>query len=88
MNDAKVNVLYFAWMREHTGVASEQIALPDGVRTIGDLTPMLMARSVGHALALKNMAAVRVAVNRTHGNSKTAVSAGDEIAFFPPVTGG
>lgn len=88
MTSATVEVLYFAWMREHTGVTSEQIALPDGVKTIGDLTPILMARSAGHALALKNMAAVRVAVNRTHGNSKTTVTAGDEIAFFPPVTGG
>jgi molybdopterin synthase sulfur carrier subunit len=50
--------------------------------------PLLMARSAGHALALKNMAAVRVAVNRSYGDLKTAVAAGDEIAFFPPVTGG
>jgi molybdopterin converting factor small subunit len=47
-----------------------------------------MARSAGHALALKNMAAVRVAINRSHGDLKTPVAAGDEIAFFPPVTGG
>jgi molybdopterin synthase sulfur carrier subunit len=88
MNDAMINVLYFAWMREHTGTASEQITLPDGAKTVGDLMPLLMARSAGHALALKNMAAVRVAVNRSYGDLKTAVAAGDEIAFFPPVTGG
>ena len=57
-------------------------------KTVGDLMPLLMARSTGHALALKNMAAVRVAVNRSYGDLKTAVAAGDEIAFFPPVTGG
>ena len=55
---------------------------------INDLMPTLMARSAGHALALKNMAAVRVAINRSHGGLKTPVAAGDEIAFFPPVTGG
>ena len=42
----------------------------------------------GHALALKNMKAVRVAVNRTYGDLDTPVTAGDEVAFFPPVTGG
>ena len=88
MSDAMINVLYFAWMREHTGTASEQITLPDGAKTIGDLMPLLMARSAGHALALKNMAAVRVAVNRNYGDLRTSVAAGDEIAFFPPVTGG
>ena len=84
MSDAMINVLYFAWMREHTGTASEQITLPDGAKTVGDLMPLLMARSAGHALALKNMAAVRVAVNRSYGDLKTAVAAGDEIAFFHP----
>ena len=88
MSNAMINVLYFAWMREHTGTASEQITLPNGAKTVGDLMPLLMARSTGHALALKNMAAVRVAVNRSYGDLKTAVAAGDEIAFFPPVTGG
>ena len=88
MSDAKINVLYFAWMREHTGTASEQITLPEGTKTVGDLMPLLMARSAGHGLALKNMGVVRVAVNRSYGDLKTAVAAGDEIAFFPPVTGG
>ena len=88
MSDAMINVLYFAWMREHTGTASEQITLPNAAKTVGDLMPLLMARSAGHAVALKNMAAVRVAVNRCYGDLKTAVAAGDEIAFFPPVTGG
>ncbi len=88
MSDANVNVLYFAWMRDHTGTASEQITLPDGAATVGDLMSLLTARSPGHALALKNMTAVRVAVNRRYGDMKTAITAGDEIAFFPPVTGG
>ena len=88
MSDAVVNVLYFAWMREHTGTASEQVILPDGAKTVGDLMPVLKTRSPGHALALKNMEAVRVAVNRSYGDLKTDVTAGDEVAFFPPVTGG
>ena len=86
--DASLSVRYFAWMREHTGTDIETILLPDGVVNVGDLVPHLTAMSEGHAMALKNMKAVRVAVNRTYGDLDTPVAAGDEVAFFPPVTGG
>jgi molybdopterin synthase sulfur carrier subunit len=85
---SSLSVRYFAWMREHTGTAMETVALPDNVACVGDLVPHLTAMSEGHALALKNMRAVRVAVNRNYGDLDTPVTAGDEVAFFPPVTGG
>lgn len=85
---ARLSVRYFAWMREHTGTDLETITIPEGVTNVGDLVPLLTAMSDGHALALKNMKAVRVAVNRAYGDLDTPVSAGDEVAFFPPVTGG
>ena len=85
---ASLSVRYFAWMREHTGTGVETVALPDGVTCVGELVPHLIAMSDGHALALKDMQAVRVAVNRNYGDLDTAVAAGDEVAFFPPVTGG
>ena len=83
-----LSVRYFAWMREHIGTDIETITLPDGVMNVGDLVPHLAALTDGHALALKNMEVVRVAVNRTYGDLETPVTAGDEVAFFPPVTGG
>jgi molybdopterin converting factor subunit 1 len=85
---SSLSIRYFAWMREHTGTAMETVALPDDVGCVGDLVPHLTAMSDGHALALKNMQAVRVAVNRTYGDLDTPIAAGDEVAFFPPVTGG
>ncbi len=85
---ASLSIRYFAWIREHTGTAMETVAFPDNVACVGDLVPHLTAMSQGHALALKNMRAVRVAVNRTYGDLDTPVAAGDEVAFFPPVTGG
>ena len=85
---SSLSVRYFAWMREHTGTAMETVALPDNVACVGDLVPHLTAMSEGHALALKNMRAVRVAVNRNYGSLDTPITAGDELAFFPPVTGG
>lgn len=88
MSEPTLTIRYFAWMREHTGTAVEDMALPAGVDTVGALLPHITAKSRGHALALKNMAAVRVAVNRSYGDLQTPVAEGDEIAFFPPVTGG
>ena len=83
-----LTIRYFAWMREHTGTDAETFDLPAGVSCVGDLVPHLVAKSAGHALALRNMQVVRVAVNRTYGDLGTAIAAGDEVAFFPPVTGG
>ena len=79
MSDAIINVLYFAWMREHTGTTSEQITLPDGAKTVGDLMPLLMARSAGHALALKNIREKRLGESSNpQGEGKEVVSDGSE----------
>ena len=75
-------------MREHTGTDLETVSLPDNVSSVGDLVQHLVTMSDGHEQALKNMRAVRVAVNRTYGDLDTPVAGGDEVAFFPPVTGG
>ena len=83
-----LTIRYFAWMREHTGTDLEKVSLPNNVSSVGDLVQHLVAMSEGHEQALKNMRAVRVAVNRTYGDLDTPVAGGDEVAFFPPVTGG
>ena len=83
-----MRILYFAWMREHTGCSSEEIQLPEKVGTIAELAKYLRRRSAGHEAALRNMKTVRVAINRRYAQLDNAVSDEDEIAFFPPVTGG
>jgi molybdopterin synthase sulfur carrier subunit len=83
-----VTVLYFAWLRERTGVAEEIVALPDGVETVADLIAHLSARDAGHAAAFRDPGIVRCAVNQEFEHSSSAVRPGDEVAFFPPVTGG
>jgi sulfur-carrier protein len=83
-----VTVLYFAWLRERTGTAREEIVLPDDVRTVSALLDHLTARSPGHAAALHNRRTVRTAVNQEFADPAGAVHPGDEVAFFPPVTGG
>ena len=83
-----LKILYFAWLKEHTGQASEDMQLPDGVDTVGGLIPHITKQSAGHKTALKNLDAVRVAVNRVYGDLATPITNNDEVAFFPPVTGG
>ena len=83
-----LKIIYFAWLKEHTGQASEEMQLPDGVETVGGLIPHITKQSVGHKTALKNLDAVRVAVNRVYGDLATPITNNDEVAFFPPVTGG
>ena len=83
-----MKIMYFAWLKDHTGQACEELPLPDGVETVGALIPHIAKQSAGHGVALGNLDAVRVAVNRVYGDLATPITDNDEVAFFPPVTGG
>ena len=83
-----MKILYFAWLKEHIGHASEELQLPDSVNTVAALIPHITKKSPGHSAALANLDTVRVAVNRVYGDLTTPVTNDDEVAFFPPVTGG
>ncbi|QEL65500.1 molybdopterin (MPT) converting factor, subunit 1 [Oryzomicrobium terrae] len=82
-----VTVLYFAALKEALGVSSESLALSPGVATVADLRAHLAAR--GEAWAqLASFKNLRCAVNQDMVPLTAAVKEGDEVAFFPPVTGG
>jgi sulfur-carrier protein len=83
-----VTLLYFAWVRQKTGRGEEQLALPDGVKTVADLAAFLKARGGGYAEAFADLRRMRVAVNQDHSGLDTPLRDSDEVAFFPPVTGG
>jgi molybdopterin synthase sulfur carrier subunit len=85
---APVTILYFAWLRERAGVGEEQLVLPPEIRTVSALIEHLAARDAGHAAAFQNRHTVRYAVNQDFAGPDTLVRPGDEVAFFPPVTGG
>ena len=70
-----VTILYFAWLREQVGTSGENLVLPEGVVTVGQLMEHLAKRGPGFATAFRNGPSIRCAVNQ-------------EFAFFPPVTGG
>jgi molybdopterin converting factor subunit 1 len=83
-----MKILYFAWLRTRIGVGEETVTPPASVATVAQLLDWLAARSPGHGEALANRALVRVAVNQEFAKPETAVASGDEVALFPPVTGG
>ena len=83
-----MTLLYFAWVRQTIGQSEEQVTLPPGVTTVRELAAFLAARGGGHARAFADDKRLRVAVNQEHTDWDAAVSDSDEVAFFPPVTGG
>ncbi len=83
-----MKILYFAWMRQRIGTATEELELPDGVATVGELVDWLSARGPGHAKAFERREAIRAAVNQEYVRFDHPVATSDEVAFFPPVTGG
>ena len=83
-----VTILYFARLREALGKATEELALPGGATNIDALREMLIARGGAWAQELAPSRPIRAAVNQDMAGGDTPVKDGDEIAFFPPVTGG
>jgi molybdopterin synthase sulfur carrier subunit len=83
-----VTVLYFARLRESLGKGSEEISLPAGVRDLEGLRALLVGRGGAWEQELAPSKPVRAAVNQEMANGNRPVSDGDEVAFFPPVTGG
>jgi molybdopterin synthase sulfur carrier subunit len=83
-----VTILYFARLREALGTAREELALPQGVVDLAGLRMTLVKRGGAWERELAQSRNIRMAVNQDIAASETRVRDGDEIAFFPPVTGG
>lgn len=83
-----MKLLYFAWLKQKIGTGEEDITLPDDVATLGALVTWLKSRGPGYEEALGDLAVVRFAVNQDFAGLDHPLSDGDEVAVFPPVTGG
>jgi sulfur-carrier protein len=84
-----VTLLYLAWVREKVGIAEEVIkALPSGANTPADLAKWLAQRGEGYATAFADLSRLRCAVDQQMTAMHGPLGSPQEIAFFPPVTGG
>lgn len=83
-----ITILYFASLREQLNSSKEQLENPDGVSTVGQLRKWLCQRGAPWSQVLAAEALVMMSVNQNMTDSAHEIKDGDEIAFFPPVTGG
>jgi molybdopterin synthase sulfur carrier subunit len=83
-----MRVLYFAWIKEKTGVAAEDIELPANVETVSDLMDWLRTRGPEFENAFRQSHVIRAAIDQAHVRPDAPITGAREIAFFPPVTGG
>ncbi len=83
-----MKIIYFSWLREKAGVAEEEAAPPKSVNDVAALIEWLKGRGGGYGEAFSDMSVVRAAVNQEYVQLDHPLGPDDEIAFFPPVTGG
>ena len=83
-----MKLLYFAWLRARIGCAEEEIELSPEIKDVAGLLEWLQSRGSRYTEALRDPSVVRVAVNQEYVGTKHPLHEGDEVAIFPPVTGG
>jgi len=83
-----LRLLYFAWVKEKTGIAGEEVALPEHVATVAELIVWLKTRGPEFAHAFDRAEVIRAAIDQSHVRHDAEIGGAREIAFFPPVTGG
>ena len=81
-------IKYFSWIKENIGKSEEQIILPSNINNINQLINYLNEIDEKYKLLYDKKELIKIAVNKTYSSFDTNISNNDEIAFFPPVTGG
>ena len=88
MQENTLQLRYFAWVRERVGTDIETVTLPEDVRTVAELVTWLRGRGAPYESVFADAGSMRVAVDRTLLDFDASVVGVDEVAFFPPMTGG
>jgi molybdopterin synthase sulfur carrier subunit len=83
-----MQLVYFAWVRERIGLDAETVTPPPQITTVAALLDWLATRSPGHAAALADRSAIRIAIDEDFAGAEASITRAREIAIFPPVTGG
>ncbi|MFT5439390.1 MAG: molybdopterin synthase sulfur carrier subunit [Alphaproteobacteria bacterium] len=83
-----MQLLYFGWVRTRIGTGSEEIDLPAEISDVRALIEWLQSRGQNYLDALKEIDSIRIAVNQELAELDAPVAGTDEVAVFPPMTGG
>lgn len=83
-----MQVLYFGWVKSRIGIGREELSPPPEVTNVASLIDWLKGRGDRYANAFEDSTALRVAVNQEIAPLDAAITDGDEVAVFPPMTGG
>ena len=83
-----MQVLYFGWVKSRIGTGKEELSPPPEVTNVATLIEWLKGQGEGYSKAFEDSAALRVAVNQKIASLDAAISDNDEVAVFPPMTGG
>jgi molybdopterin synthase sulfur carrier subunit len=83
-----MRLLYFAWVKEKTGIAAEDVDVPGDISTVSELIAWLKTRGPEFANAFDRAEVIRAAIDQSHARHDAKIGGAHEIAFFPPVTGG
>jgi len=81
-------VKYSSWIKEHIGKAEEVIDLPEDITTIKELISYLENLNDDYRLVFGKKNLIKIAINKSYSSLDDKIDNNDEIAFFPPVTGG
>ena len=83
-----MKLLYFAWVRDKIGVDSVELDLPPEVKTAEEFIEWVKSRGERYAQVIGASDTVKMAINQEYAGPESAISNEDEVALFPPVTGG
>ena len=83
-----MKLLYFAWIRTKLGVSEELVDVPSGIKNVKGLIDWLINQGDAYQTVFSDLSLLRVAVNQEYVDLDHTITSDDEVAFFPPVTGG
>ena len=83
-----MKILYFSWIKDKIGKTHEDIEIKDNIKTIDDLIAYLKKSNESYEEVFKDTSSIKVSINMETADFKDQINNNDEVAFFPPMTGG
>ena len=83
-----MKVLYFSWIKDKLGKSHEEIQVSDNIKTINDLITLLKQNNENYEDVFKDTSSIKVSINMETAKFEDSILDSDEVAFFPPMTGG